>query len=620
MSNTLVSIPLCALRRSKLNIRKTGRSADIAQLAASIASQGLLENLVVRLNSDASYEVIAGARRLAALKLLAKRKTIPDDHPVTCLILASGETADIVEVSLAENILRAPVHPADQFDAFAKLHKERLAIEDIAARFGLTTTLVRQRLKLAAVSPKLMTEYRKGRLTFEHMMAFAVTDDRARQEQVWAEFADREPSPQTIRHFLTRSHVAGSDRRALFVGAKAYEKAGGHIVRDLFDEEGEGYFADIDLLDRLVSERLDRDAEAVRKEGWGWVEVRSDNAYVDLAGFGRIRMVETPLPAEEEDRLKSLSERYDALVSQLEDDEDAEAAKELDRVAAELEALQDKREAWPDDEKKRAGAIVSLDYTGCVQIARGLVKPEDGKALAAAKDGNMQPAEATNGSARGYAESLLVDLAAQQTAALQESLARRPDVALVALLHVLALRVFFDAYVDDCIAIEPAKVLLPPSVGESKAKVAFDKRRARWHERLPEQEGLWAWLADLDRRDKLDLLATCVATTLDAGHQGGTRPHRSDSSERIATALDFDMASWWKPTKENFFGRLTKGQIVEAVSQACSANIAKPLEGLKKSEMAAKAEILVASTRWLPDMFQPCVQHEQAALQGSAAE
>jgi len=620
MSNTLVSIPLCALTRSKLNIRKTGRRADIEQLAASIASQGLLENLVVRPNGDASYEVIAGARRLAALKLLAKKKTVPDDFPVTCLILMSGETADIVEVSLAENILHAPVHPADQFDAFARLQNEGLPIEDIAARFGMSVTVVRQRLKLAAVAPKLMTAYRKGGLTLEHIMAFTITDDRARQEQVWAELADREPSPQTIRHVLTQSHVAGSDRRALYVGAKAYTKAGGHIVCDLFDEEGEGYFADIELLDQLVREKLDRDAEPVRKEGWGWVEVRSDNAYVDLSRFGRIRMVETALPAEDEDHLKTLSERYDTLVSQLDEDEaDSQASDELDRVTAELDALQDKREAWPEDEKNRAGAIVSLDYTGCVKIVRGLVKPEDCKKLAAPKC-NLS-ADVTNTFCSGYAEYLLVDLAAQRTAALQESLARRPDVALVALLHVLTLRVFFDSHVDDdCIAIEPAKVLLPPSVGETKAKLALEKRNARWHERLPEQDGLWSWVSALNRRDKLDLLAYCVATTLDAGHRRGTRYDRPDSTDRIAAALGLDMAAWWKPTKENFFDRLTKAQIVEVVSVACSADSARTLEGLKKSEMAAQAESLVRSTQWLPDVFQTPVKHGQIEPQEKAAE
>jgi len=602
MSNRLVSIPLCSLKRSKLNIRKTDRSADIAQLAASIASQGLLENLVVRPNGGETFEVIAGARRLAALKLLVRKKKVPHDHPVSCLILARGETSDIVEVSLAENLVRAPVHPADQFAAFARLRKEGLPTGDIAARFGLAPNIVRQRLKLAAVSPKLMADYRSGQMSLEQLMAFTITDDHVLQEKVWTELADNDPQPRTIRHLLTQSHVDGSDRRALFVGAKVYQKAGGTIVRDLFDEEQEGYFTDIALLDRLVLEKLEAEAEIIRNEGWGWVEVRSDTGYLDLSHYGRIRMIETKLCDGDEERLTGLSERYDELVLQIEDEEDKDLSTELDRVSAELDALQDRREAWPEEEKKRAGAIVSLDYTGCPQIVRGLVKPEDQSQFAAIEGGAAEAVSPSKGP-DGYAESLLIDLAAQRTAALQESLARRPDVALVALLHVLVLGVFYDDPVEDCMSIVPRTVALAslsPTIGESKAMVMVTKRHAKWQERLPHCEALWPWIEALDRRSKLDLLACCVSATLDATHRRDNGAERAASVNRIVEALGFDMAEWWKPTREGLFERLTRQQIVEAVLEACSADAARSLDGLKKAEMAAKAEVLVSGTTWLP--------------------
>src|SRR5689334_15576996 len=92
MTNVLVSIPLSNLRRSKLNVRKTEPLNEIDQLAASIKSKGLLENLVVRPLSEGkgeTFEIIAGSRRFAALKLLAKRKQVSRDHPVSCLLLSS---------------------------------------------------------------------------------------------------------------------------------------------------------------------------------------------------------------------------------------------------------------------------------------------------------------------------------------------------------------------------------------------------------------------------------------------------------------------------------------------------------------------------------------------------
>jgi ParB family chromosome partitioning protein len=66
------------------------------------------------------------------------------------------------------------------------LHNDKgMAADDIAARFGVTPAVVRQRLKLGAVSPVLMALYREDGITLEQLMAFTITDDHARQEEVW---------------------------------------------------------------------------------------------------------------------------------------------------------------------------------------------------------------------------------------------------------------------------------------------------------------------------------------------------------------------------------------------------------------------------------------------------
>lgn len=121
-------------------------------------------------------------------------------------------------------------NPADQFEAFRELHEERgWGAEEIAARFGITAHVVRQRLRLGAVSPRLMQVYRDGDLTLDHLMAFAITDDHARQEQVFDNLTyNREP--YIIRRELTRTHVAANDRRAIFIGAQAYMEAGPSCV------------------------------------------------------------------------------------------------------------------------------------------------------------------------------------------------------------------------------------------------------------------------------------------------------------------------------------------------------------------------------------------------------
>ena len=184
----IVTVSLSKLVASEANMRKTARESGIEELAASIAAHGLLQNLSVRpvLDSENSetgkFEALAGARRFAAMKLLAKQKKVPKAAPVPCIV---QEASDPTEIGLAENFYQLPMHPADQYEAFAKLHGEQgMSADDIAARFGLTPTVVRQRLKLGAVSPALLQVYRDGAMNLEQLMAFTLTDDHAAQERV----------------------------------------------------------------------------------------------------------------------------------------------------------------------------------------------------------------------------------------------------------------------------------------------------------------------------------------------------------------------------------------------------------------------------------------------------
>ena len=145
----IVTVPLSKLTASDANMRKTARDSGLEELAASIAAHGLLQNLTVRPVLDEAgtptdkYEVVAGGRRLGALKLLAKRKLLGKAAPIACALL--GE-ANPTEISLAENSY-VPPHPADQYEAFRRLHDDGLPAVEIAARFGVTERAVKQRLK-----------------------------------------------------------------------------------------------------------------------------------------------------------------------------------------------------------------------------------------------------------------------------------------------------------------------------------------------------------------------------------------------------------------------------------------------------------------------------------------
>ncbi|WP_139270343.1 ParB/RepB/Spo0J family partition protein, partial [Pseudomonas aeruginosa] len=284
-AKNLILVPLSQLlpRRSKRNVRTTPRQS-IPELAASIARIGLLQNLIVILSADGeAYEVVAGDRRLTALKLLAKKKRIPADYEVPCLLVADASART---VSLAENVQRENMHPADQFAAFAALVKEGRPIEDIAADFGVSPLVVQRRLKLANVSPRLMADYRAGGVTLEQLMALTITDDHAAQEAAFYGAAEWQRSPSKLRERLTEREIDATHALVRFVGLDAYQQAGGGIRRDLFAEGDAGtYLTDTAVLETLVRDKLATLAEDVRAEGWAWVEAVPHLAYEERQAF-----------------------------------------------------------------------------------------------------------------------------------------------------------------------------------------------------------------------------------------------------------------------------------------------------------------------------------------------
>ena len=196
--------------------------------------------------------------------------------------------------------------------------------------------MVRQRLKLAAASPALLDAYAEGAMTLDQLMAFCVSDDHARQEQVWATIQRGwNKEPHTIRRMLTEGAVRASDRRACFVGLEAYEAAGGIVMRDLFRDDDGGWLQDPALLDRLVAEKLARKADAIRAEGWKWVEAAPDFPYGHRHALRPLPST-NPLSEAEQAAFDALKGEYDALEAQY--GEAAELPEAVEARLAEIEA------------------------------------------------------------------------------------------------------------------------------------------------------------------------------------------------------------------------------------------------------------------------------------------
>ena len=283
-------IPFDKLVLSQANVSRVKAGISIDELAEDIARRTLLTALTVRpvLNDDGAetgmYEVIAGGRRTRALELLVQQKRLHKTTPIPCIVRTEG----IAEAdSLAENVQRAPLHPLDQFRAFQTLREKGQSEEEIAAAFFVSPSVVKQRLKLAAVAPALLDAYANDAMTLDQLMAFTVNPDHARQVEVWEALQQRfGKQPYDIRRMLTEGAVRASDRRARFVGLEAYEAAGGIVLRDLFQADDGGWLQDAGLLERMVAEKLAAEADAVRAEGWRWVRWQRTSPTATPTGCG----------------------------------------------------------------------------------------------------------------------------------------------------------------------------------------------------------------------------------------------------------------------------------------------------------------------------------------------
>lgn len=648
-TGTEIFIPLNKLKKSPRNARKTPHSeAHIEALAASIAAKGILQNLVVEPEANEAGEAtgfyfvtIGEGRRLAQL-LRVKSKEIRKTEPIRCVLDTAN---DPQEISLDENVTRANMHPADEFEAFRELaDNSGWGAEEIAARFGVSAHVVKQRLRLGAVSPKLMQVYREGDLTLDQLMAFAITDDHARQEQVF-ENLHYNKDPSIIRRDLIRTHVQANDRKAVFVGPEAYTEAGGTIIRDLFSEDRGGYYDDPALLDRLVLEKLEGIATDIQAEGWKWAEASVD--FPHAHGMSRFYPHTLELSEEDEAAYAAAQDEFDRLTVEWENTEE-DLPADVDRRFAELEAdmerIDAKREGYEPDQFARGGVFVCLGYDGTARIERGFVRPEDeapepepeetesendggtvidgvrvnadgeiiedGSSPDPDGDGDEEHDEEPEGNAGQPVSDILTrDLTAHRTLGLCLGLGEQPETALIAVTHALAAQTFYLGANAHTLEIRPTKAHLgdhAAGIENTAAAKMLADRHAGWACDMPQNVAdLWDFIAGLDHASVMALFAHCASLTVNALKLPWEHKRRAyETADKLATALALDMSQHWTPTVSSYLGRVTKAHILEAVVVGVGYGAAERIKDKKKQEMAEDAEQLLVGSGWLPQLLR----------------
>ncbi|MEX3014059.1 ParB/RepB/Spo0J family partition protein [Gymnodinialimonas hymeniacidonis] len=623
-------IPFNKLMLSQSNVRHVKAGVSIEELAEDIARRTLLASITVRPVLDDNgaetgmFTIPAGGRRFRALELLVKQKRLNKTALVPCVVRMEGLAE---EDSLAENIQRAPLHPLDQFRAFQAMRDKGRTEEEIAAAFFVSASVVKQRLKLAAVAPALHDAYAEEDLTLDQLMAFAVNPDHERQEQVW-EALQRHYSkqPYEIRRMLTEGAVRASDKRAQFVGLDNYVEAGGEILRDLFQQDDGGWLQDASLLDVMVSEKLANEAAVVQVEGWKWVEVDTDFPYGHTFGMRRIHEEVEPMSDVEAADYQALKAEYDALEGEhAEADElPEEVDARLGDIETAMEALQDRPIRFEAEDLALAGAFVSIDSSGRLRVERGYVRSEDEPVEEADDEGDVAPEDTTvddpddivvpategeeeDDGLKPLSDRLVMELTAHRTLALRNALAQNPQVAFLAALHAMTLRLFYRYGLDSCVEIEPSTAAFGsqvPGLGDTAYAQAIDQRHETWASNLPKRsEDLWEALTEFDSCSRETLFAHCVAMSVNAVHDPyQRRPRAIAHADVLAGTVGLDMAKTdWVVTGDSYLGRVTKARILEAVHEAKGEDAANRISGLKKPEMVTAAEDLLVGTGWLPE-------------------
>lgn len=613
-------VPLNRLKKSLKNARRVPHAPEaIEALAASIAVKGMLQMPVVEpeTTEDGSptgnYLVTIGEGRRQAQLLRAKRKEIKKTELIRCRVDVAN---DAHEISLDENITRSAMHPADQFEAFHRMNTEQgLGAEEIAARFGITAAVVRQRLRLASVCPRLMDAYRNETLSLEALMAFSVTEDHERQEAVFDTLQSWE-GPRDIRRRLMEDRVHATDRRAVFVGAEAYEADGGVIERDLFSDDDGGYFASVAVLERLALAKLGALASQAVAEGWRWADFGLDRQA--LVGMPRVYPAEREFSEEEQGR-------YDQLLSEQEEiDREPYSDEGRERficLQTQIEALDAIRFNFTDENKALSGAFFTIDRDGELSAEYGFVRPGDAVDCEADDDGEVtdetlpeRPALPENADGQDDTPTLpdrvVANLTAHRTAALRNALAEVPETAVFALLHALVLRTFTCRSGErSCLEVRTGGAELrgyAPEIDESPAGRKISARHEQWAARIAAAESAENFIDGLNATEALALLAHCASLAVNdvqpSGKWQGDRP-----AARLAAKVRLNMADYWSPTASSFFGQVTKAVILDAVSEAVNPDAARRMASGKKTEIVEAAERLVAGTGWLPEPLRTSI-------------
>ncbi|MGO4724836.1 MULTISPECIES: ParB/RepB/Spo0J family partition protein [unclassified Inquilinus] len=310
----LLHIPLGKLYPSPLNMRHGKAEPDVSDILPLVRARGILVPLLVRPDGE-RYEIVAGKRRYFAARTVEAEAG--EIEPLPCGVLAPGDDAAAIEASMIENMARLDPDGMTQHEAMVRLIRAGRSIVQIAATFGLTETMVKQRLALGNLLPRLRDLYRRQEIDAETIRHLTMAP-KGKQREWLALFDD--PKQWTPTGLQAKRWLFGG--QAIPVAAALFPLDGypGRIVSDLFREER--YFTDPEAFWPLQSAAIAARRDALLGQGWTAVEVletgrhfaqwehervpkaKGDKVFITVSHQGEIELHEGWLTRKEARRLR----------------------------------------------------------------------------------------------------------------------------------------------------------------------------------------------------------------------------------------------------------------------------------------------------------------------------
>ena len=316
-----------------------------------------------------------------------------------------------------------------------------------------------------------------------------------------------------------------------------------------------------------------------------------------LSNYGRIGTITRDATEAEQIEIAALKAELLDLINKQEALDDEEADVQWDALQERIEAIEEKMQAWqeslesPDPEQLAvAGAVVFIGHDGKVKVERGLIRREDmRKAVSSGNNGagegeGMKEEEGVK-QKPVHSERLTRMLTAHRTAAIQASIANRPDVALAAVVSQLAERLFADYRSRSRVVVQinlerPSLKNDAEDIDQSRAVAVIEEKHALWAGRIEavgsSDTHLFDWLLQQPQEEVLDLLALCVSASVNTVTSREESPAAEVSS--LMNALGLDMADWWQPTAQTYLSHVGKDRIIGMVAEAVSPQVSQTLQ------------------------------------------